>query len=89
MSLSVKRIFVSHEDIKYLWIFASNLETEEEMLNNSQLRYHAKKVVDALNKILVAVISNETHNLDQDIQRLGKTHFHHGVKKEYFPVRLS
>lgn len=77
---------MSHEEIKYLWIFASNLETEEEMLNNSQLRYHAKKVIEALDKVLVAVVSNSTQGLDQDLLRLGRNHFHHGVKSDYFGV---
>ena len=41
-------IFQEHKEIKSKWIFAANLETLEEMLSNSQLKYHAKKVVDVL-----------------------------------------
>lgn len=56
------------------------------MLNNSQLRHHAKQVLDSLTKILTALITHTTANLEQDIQRIGRTHFHHDVKKEYFGV---
>ncbi len=51
------RIFKTHEEIKYLWIFASNLETEEEMLKNSQFCYHAKKLGDSINTVVLALTS--------------------------------
>ena len=51
------RIFKTHEEIKYLWIFASNLETEEEMLRNSQFCYHAKKLGDSINTVVLALTS--------------------------------
>lgn len=56
------------------------------MLNNSQFRHHAKQVIYSLTKILTALVTHTTANLEQDIQRIGRTHFHHDVKKEYFGV---
>ena len=46
------KMFKSDTDIKYLWIFASNLETEEKMRNNSEIIYHAKKMTVTIKKLL-------------------------------------
>lgn len=51
------KMFSLDPEIKYLWIFASNLETDEEMWQNSELKYHARKVVNTVAKILTALIS--------------------------------
>lgn len=80
-------MFQSDSEIKYLWIFASNLETEEEMLQNSELKYHAKKVTNTLTRIINFLTSPTASSSDQvDLIRLGKRHFHYGLKKEYFIV---
>ena len=60
------RLFIDHSHLKSKWIFASNLETEEEMRSNSQLKYHAKKVVDLLNKVVERVIKSDPEHIDLD-----------------------
>ena len=47
------RLFRSDTDIKYLWIFASNLETDEKMRNNSEIIYHAKKMITSIDKMIL------------------------------------
>lgn len=85
------RIFQEHKEIKNKWIFATNLETEAEMVSNSQLRYHAKKIIDVLEKIVDKLINCsdiENFSVDEfDLIRLGRNHFHYGVKRENFFVR--
>lgn len=84
------RIFQAHKEIKNKWIFATNLETEAEMLSNSQLRYHAKKIVDVIEKIILKVINCsdiEKISVDEfELIRLGRNHFHYGVRRENFLV---
>lgn len=78
-------LFTAHSEIKYKWIFAANLETEEEMLANSQIRYHSKKIMEVFSQIIYIVIHRES--LDQlGLERLGRSHFHYGVKPTDFKV---
>lgn len=83
------RIFRTHDEIKYLWIFASNLETESEMLRNSQFCYHAKRLADSLDMI-VSALTAPTAVVDFssyiDVFRLGKRHWHYGVQAAYYEV---
>lgn len=79
------RLFTAHSEIKYKWIFAANLETEEEMLANSQIRYHSKKIMEVFSQIIYIVIHRES--LDQlGLERLGRSHFHYGVKPTDFKL---
>lgn len=69
------KLFKSDTDIKYLWIFASNLETEENMRNNSEIVYHAKKMVASIDKLLSFLKTDHesTSFPDQiDLIRMGK-----------------
>ena len=83
------RIFQNHKEIKNKWIFATKLETEAEMISNSQLRYHAKKILDVFSKIvnkLISTSSNEITNEDYDLNKLGRSHYYYGVRREHFFV---
>lgn len=84
------RIFQEHKEIKSKWIFATNLETEAEMISNSQLRYHAKKIMDVLSKLVDKVINcpniAEFSVEEFELTRLGRNHFHYGVRREHFFV---
>jgi hypothetical protein len=89
------RIFQEHSVIKDRWIFATNLVTEAEMLSNSQVKYHAKKIGDMFTKIIGLVVAArqggvfEKDELDQlELIKLGKSHFHYGVARENFSVRF-
>lgn len=73
--------------MKKIWIFASNLETEEEMLENSQVQYHAKKVIATINRIVLSLTSSISETDQSDLVRLGKSHYHYGIQKEHFKVR--
>jgi hypothetical protein len=86
------RIFQEHSVIKDRWIFATNLVTEEEMLNNSQVKYHAKKIGDVLARIVNIAASSQGVDFDKDkldqidLIKLGRSHFHYGVARENFSV---
>ncbi len=81
------RLLTYSQEIKNLWIFANNLETKEEMLNNSQLNYHANKIIFTLEKIILLSDSSAISVKDKEhLVTLGKNHYHYGLKKEYFKV---
>ena len=74
-----------------MWIFASNLETEEEMLKNSQFCYHAKKLGDSLNNVVTALTSpSEIVDFSGiiDLFKLGRHLCKYGVQESYYAVRI-
>ena len=84
------RIFQEHREVKAKWIFAANLETEEEMLKNSQVKYHANKVINVLDGLIVKIenVSDlKSGELCTNLIRLGESHYHYNVGREHFPVK--
>jgi hypothetical protein len=89
MDTMIRNLTKNHH-IKHVWIFASNLTTEEEMLNNSQLKYHTKKFVDVLANIIDKIEGEGTFDERYEfLENLGRSHFHYGVKEEYFQVNKN
>jgi len=84
------KMFKSDNYIKYLWIFASNFESEEKMRNNSEITYHANKMMIAFKKLIDFIKTNPVSSIcfpeQIDLVRMGKRHFHYGLKKEFFQV---
>lgn len=82
----VIRIFVKYPALKEKWIFAIGLTTEEEMRQNSQVNYHAKKIISLLNSLINEELARiNTADLKKLVQ-LGKNHFGYGVAPEDFEV---
>ena len=79
------RIFKVHASIKHVWIFATKLETEEEIRNDSQVRYHAKKLMNTFDKIISELEVDCLKHKDFLIN-LGTKHYHYDLKYEYFKV---
>lgn len=76
-----------NKGMKNLWIFANNLETEEEMLNNSQLAYHASKVTDTINQLIGSFTSSTSmDNFTHFLIKLGAKHFYYGLSRKHFSV---
>lgn len=86
------KLFQSDNDIKYLWIFASNLETEEDMRQNSEIIYHAKRMITAIDRLILFLKADpmSVSYPDQiNLIQMGKRHYHYGLRKEYFKVISS
>jgi hypothetical protein len=80
------RIFET-KDLKKLWVFASNLETFEEMITNTMVNYHANQVIKILDKIVILLTTSSINEKDKEkLIDLGKRHYHFGLKKEHFKV---
>lgn len=77
------RIFQEHSAIKNKWIFATNLETEAEMLSNPQVRYHANKIIGVFDR-MIANLTVDGRTVVDDLDRLGKSHFYYEVKRTDF-----
>jgi len=85
-------IFKEHKEIKNKWIFAANLETEAEIRQNSQTKYHAKKIIDIIQLLLSKLqsiddLSNE--ELNTKLFRLGESHYHYTVTPDHLPVTIK
>ena len=81
------RIFETSNEIKNLFGFASNLESSNEMIKNTRVRYHANQVINTLDKIIILLTKSTISKQDKDdLIRLGQLHYHFGLKKEYFKV---
>ena len=72
-----------------MFLFASSLELVSEMIHNINVRYHAGQMIQKLNEIVIllaqSLISEEEK---ENLFKLGKHHYHYGIKKEYFKVYL-
>ena len=84
-------IFKEHKEIKIKWIFAANLETEAEIRQNSQTKYHARKIIDIIQLLLsklqsIEDLSNE--ELNTKLFRLGESHYHYTVTPDHLPVTI-
>jgi hypothetical protein len=74
-----------HSSIKHVWIFAQNLTTEEEIRNDSQVRYHSVRLLNSFGKIINDLTEDLSNHQDYLID-LGVKHYHYDVKYEYFKV---
>ena len=68
-----------------MWIFATELRTEAEMRSNSQLRYHANKIISVINMMIENLDCNLSKH-KEFLHDLGRKHFNYDVKYEYFWV---
>lgn len=74
-----------HPHLREKWIFARDLQTEEEIRENPQVKYHAKKIAQLLSKFIDEI--NTFNSLDLgDVSNLGRNHHSYGVRPEDFQV---
>jgi hypothetical protein len=70
-----------------MFIFASNLVLVSDMIDNLMVRSHADLVIKTLNDIIILLTKSFISEKDKEkLVELGKQHYHHGIKKEYFKV---
>lgn len=75
---------MKHPELKFLWKFAANLQSEEEYRASSQLRSHGNKVMEALNAYVNGL---KDWRSDKPLKDLGYKHSCFGnIKTEYFDV---
>jgi hypothetical protein len=83
------KIFESSNEIKNLFGFASNLESSNEMIKNTRVRYHANQVINTLDKIIILLTKSFLSEQDKELLiELGERHYHYGLKIEYFKVYI-
>lgn len=88
-----KRLFQSKTDIKFLWIFSSNLETEEEMWQSLDLAHHSSKIIGTLDSAIESIeitslrIESTIQPVLDKLAKLGEHHLEYGLKKEYYKVK--
>jgi hypothetical protein len=76
---------MNHAVIKNKWIFAHGLNTEQEIRQNSQLTYHASKIIELFDKVIENIISINKSEFN-DIIKLGRNHYGYGVRAQDFIV---
>ena len=55
------------------------------MINNSQIKYHSKKIMEVFGRILDVVFTKGSFE-GMGLERLGRSHFHYGVVPSDFKV---
>ena len=70
-----------------MFVFASNLELVEDMMQNIMVRHHTNQVIKTLDKIVILLTKSSISDQEKlNLFELGKQHYHFGLKKEYFKV---
>jgi len=81
------RIFESSVEIKKKFLFASNLELATQMIENTQVRFHAYQMIRTLDKIVILLTELSISKQDkEDLVELGQRHYHFGLKIDHFIV---
>jgi hypothetical protein len=78
-------IFQSNYEFKKKWTYATYLSTEEQIMQDPQVRFHGQKMTD----IFAEVINTIDHNMIfcvPMLQQLGRSHFHLGARKKHYIV---
>jgi hemoglobin-like flavoprotein len=78
------RIFLEHKELKHLWKFAKNLETEDQMNSNQMLKAHGEKLFNGIDMAVNSL--DDLNTLVPILIQLGYSHGSWGVKEEHFPV---
>ena len=81
------RIFETSKEIKNLFGFASSLESIDDILVNTQVRYHGNLMINTMDKIVILLTELSLGKQDKhQLINLGQQHYHFGLKKQYFTV---
>ena len=86
--INEKRLLIQYQEFKTIWIFASNLKTEQEIITNSQVIYHSTKIIEVFNRI-VENLGNRNSIEIKFLNNLGKNHYNYEVKPYYFNVKST
>ena len=73
-----------HTEIRYIWKFAQDIQTEEELRKNSRLKYHGKRIMETIGVVVKSL--NNLDVLDVLLVELGSRHFTYGTKADHFVV---
>jgi hypothetical protein len=81
-------VFESSNEIKKMFVFASNLSLVDDMIKNKTVCYHVTQLIKTLDKIvnLLTCKSTISEHEKNNLVELGKLHYHFGLKKEHFKV---
>jgi hypothetical protein len=84
---TMSRIFESSKEIKNLFGFASSLESIDDILVNTQVRYHGNLMINTMDKIVILLTELSLGKQDKhQLINLGQQHYHFGLKTDYFLV---
>ena len=81
----ISRLFTHHPEVRARWVFAKDLNDLNEIQNNSQVIYHAIKIVGVFSRIIKNLKNINQTDL-RSLVSLGRVHFDYDVKNEDFQV---
>ena len=82
-------MFDSSKDIKKMFRFANRLELVDDMMKNVMVCHHANQLIKTLDKIVIILTKSSISEQEKlKLIKLGKDHYHFGLKKEHFQVIL-
>ena len=77
-------MFLEHPEIRYIWNFAEDSKSEDEMRSNVRLKYHGKRVIETIGIFVKSL--NNLEVLDILLLELGARHVKYGAKPVFFEV---
>ena len=78
---------MNNKNLKHLWEFAKDLETEEQIRENRKCKYHGKRLFETIGAAVKSLDNPEV--LDVCLFELGSRHHTYGVKPQYFQVSIQ
>ncbi|RNA03246.1 non-symbiotic hemoglobin 2 [Brachionus plicatilis] len=81
------RLFTIYPNFKHLWWFLKDVNTEENLRNNSQVLVHGQKMFDAIDKSIYSL--EDINSCCFALINLGRIHFKIGVREEHFKLTLN
>ena len=78
------RIFIEHRELKYLWNFAKDLDTSEQMNRSHLLKAHGSKLFNAIDLAVNSL--DDLKTLVPILIQLGQSHYRLNVREGHFAV---
>ena len=70
-----------------MFSFASNLKPASESDYMIMMKYHADRMIPEVDNIVISLGNkNISKEIKENLIKLGKIHYHHGIKYEYMIV---
>lgn len=80
----MKRLFTDYKEIKSVWKFSEDLDTEDQIIFDPRVRRHGDRLFTSLD-LLIGKLEDQAGSQAM-LQQLGFKHYLYGARPEHFQV---